>query len=65
MRNFITSPNIMKVIKTRRMGWAGHVVCMKATRNAYKNYIRKLETRDHPEDLGRDGRMTAEWTLEK
>jgi hypothetical protein len=37
MRNFImyAPPNTIKVIKSRRMRWAGHVECMGEMRNAY------------------------------
>jgi hypothetical protein len=30
-----TSPNIIRVIKSREMKWVGHVPCMKEMRNAY------------------------------
>jgi hypothetical protein len=30
-----SSPNIIRVIKSRRMRWAGHVACMGEMRNAY------------------------------
>ena len=40
MRNFIVcsyrSPNIVRVIKSRRLRWAGHVVRMKEGRSAFK-----------------------------
>jgi hypothetical protein len=31
--NLYTSPNIITVIKSRRMRWAGHVVCKEEMRN--------------------------------
>ena len=31
------SPNIVRVIKSRRMRWAGHVARMVEGRNAFKN----------------------------
>jgi len=34
VRNFIASPNIIKVIKARRMRWAGHVAHIEDMRNA-------------------------------
>jgi hypothetical protein len=43
-------PNIVRVIKSRRMRWAGHVA-------------RMGEVRDHWEDLGVGGRITLRWTL--
>jgi hypothetical protein len=33
----------MKVIKLRRMRWAGHLACMGKMRNAYKILVRKPE----------------------
>jgi hypothetical protein len=33
--NTYASPNIIMVIKSRRMRWAGHVACMGEIRNAY------------------------------
>jgi hypothetical protein len=34
--------NIIRVIKSRRMGWEGYVACMKAMRNSYKILVGKL-----------------------
>jgi hypothetical protein len=38
-----TSPNIIRVIKPRRLRWAGHVARMGEMRNAYKVLIGELE----------------------
>jgi hypothetical protein len=38
-----TSPNIIKVIMSRRMRWAGHVECMRKMRKTYKILARKPE----------------------
>jgi hypothetical protein len=35
-RNFYSSPNIIKWIKSERMIWAGHVARMKEERKIYK-----------------------------
>jgi hypothetical protein len=43
LHNLYSSPNIIRMIKSRRMRWAGHVARMGATRNAY----RLLMGRDH------------------
>ena len=37
------SPNIIWVIKWRRMRWAGNVACMWARRGAYRPLVRKPE----------------------
>jgi hypothetical protein len=33
--NLYSSPSIIRMIKSRRMGWAGHLARMEAKRNAY------------------------------
>jgi hypothetical protein len=40
--NFCASQNISRVIKSRRMGWVGHVACMRGE-NVYKILIRRPE----------------------
>jgi hypothetical protein len=35
LHNLYSSPNIIRIIKARRMRWAGHVARMGETRNAY------------------------------
>jgi hypothetical protein len=52
-----SSPNIIRVIKSRRMRWAGQKVRMGEMRNAYKILVGKPEGKNHSEDLGVDGRM--------
>jgi len=37
------SPSIIRVIKSRRMRWAGHGACTGDMRNAYKVFTRKYE----------------------
>jgi hypothetical protein len=34
--NLYSSPNIIRMIMSRRMRWSGHVARMRAKRNAYK-----------------------------
>jgi hypothetical protein len=41
----IFSPNSIRVIKSRRLRWAGHVACMVERRGAYKAFVGKLEGR--------------------
>jgi hypothetical protein len=38
-----TSPNIIRLIKSRRMRWAGHVARMGETRNVYRILLGKPE----------------------
>ena len=37
-----SSPNIIPVIKSRRMRWAGHVACMGERRGAYGALVGKI-----------------------
>jgi hypothetical protein len=43
LRNLYSSPNIIRMIKSRRMRWAGHVVRMGEMRNAYRILVGKPE----------------------
>jgi hypothetical protein len=36
LHNLYSSPSIIRMIKSRRMRWAGHVARMGAKRNAYR-----------------------------
>jgi hypothetical protein len=41
--NFCSSPNIIRMMKSRRMRWVGHVARMKEKRNEYRILIVKPE----------------------
>jgi hypothetical protein len=43
LHNLYSSPNIIRMIKSRRMRWAGHVARMGETRNVYGILVGKLE----------------------
>jgi hypothetical protein len=43
LHNLNSSPNIIRMIKSRRMRWAGHVARMGQTRNAYRIVVGKPE----------------------
>jgi hypothetical protein len=42
LHNLYSSPNIIRIIKSRRMGWAGYVERM-GKRNAYRIFMGKPE----------------------
>jgi hypothetical protein len=42
-KNLYSSPNIIRMIKSRRMRWAGHVVRVGEKRNAYRIMVEKPE----------------------
>ena len=43
LNGLYSSPNIVRVIKSRRMRWAGHVACMGEERGAYRVLVGKPE----------------------
>jgi hypothetical protein len=43
LHNLYSSPNIIRMIKSRRLRWAGHVVRMEEKRNAYRILVGKPE----------------------
>ena len=45
LNDLYSSPNIVRVIKSRRMRRAGHVVCMGEERGVYRVLVGKLEGR--------------------
>jgi hypothetical protein len=51
LHNLYSSPYIVRMIISRRMRWAGHVVCMGEIGNAYKIWLESLKGRDHSENL--------------
>ena len=45
LSDLYSSPNIVRVIKSRRMRWAGHVACMGEERRVHRVLVGKLEGR--------------------
>jgi hypothetical protein len=43
LHNLYSSPNIIRIIKSRRMRWAGHVAWMGEKRNMYRLLVGKPE----------------------
>jgi len=43
LNDMYSSPNIVQVIKSRRMKWTGHVVCMGEERGVYRVFVGKPE----------------------
>jgi hypothetical protein len=56
-----SSPNIIRVMRSRRLRWAGHVARMGERRGAYRALVGKLREGDHLEDPGVDGRIILKW----
>jgi hypothetical protein len=63
LHSLYSSPNIVRVIKSRRMRWAGHVARMGEGRDIYRILVGRPEGKNHWEDLGLGGRITLRWTL--
>jgi hypothetical protein len=60
-----SSPNIARVIKSRRMIWSGRVAHIRQ-RKAYKGFWwGNLRERDHWGDPGVDGRIILKWICRK
>jgi hypothetical protein len=53
-----SSPNVVRVIKSRRMRWAGHVACMGRREVFIVFWLGSPKVRDHWEDLGVGGSIT-------
>jgi hypothetical protein len=64
LHSLYSSPNIVRVIKSRRIRWAGHVAHMGEGRGVYRVLVERPEgKRPLGEDLGVGGRITLSWTL--
>jgi hypothetical protein len=55
MRSLYSSPNIIGMIKSRKMRWAGHVARMEKKRNAYRILV------GNPEEKRPLGRPKRRW----
>jgi len=62
LHSLYSSPNIFRVIKSRRMVWAGHVARMGEGRGVYQVLVGGPNVRDHWKDLGVGGKVTLRWT---
>jgi hypothetical protein len=56
-----SSPNIVRVIKSRRMRWAGHVAHMGEERVCIGSWWGNRRERDHWGDLGVGGWIILGW----
>jgi hypothetical protein len=60
-----SSTNIVLVIKSRRMRWAGHVARMEMGETYTGFRWGSLRERDHWGDSGLDGRIILRWIFKK
>jgi len=68
LNDLYCSPNIVRVIKSRRMRWAGHVALMGEERGCIGSWWGNRRERDHRGDLGVDGwiileRISRRWSV--
>ena len=61
LNDLYSSPNIVRVIKSRRMRWAGLIVHMRESRDVHRVLMGKLTERDHLKDPRLDGRIILTW----
>ena len=65
LNDLYSSPNIVWVIKLRRIRWAGHVAHMGEKRGIYRVLVGIPEGKDHLGDPGIDGRILLRWIFTK
>jgi hypothetical protein len=63
--NFSSSPDVTRMVKSRRMRWARYGVCMGEMRNSNKIWLESLKKTDQLEEMGIDGRIILKWILQK
>jgi hypothetical protein len=63
LHDLYSSPKIVRVIKSRRVRWAGHVARMGRGKVLIGFWLGRPKARNHWEDLGVGGRITLRWTL--
>ena len=65
LNSLYSSPNIVRVIKSRGMRWAGHVARVEEGRVAHKVLVGKPEGKSHWGDQDVDGRIILRWIFRK
>jgi hypothetical protein len=59
------SPTIVRVIKSRRIRWAGYIARMVEGRGMYSVLVGNLRERNHWGDPGVDRRIILKWIFRK
>jgi len=62
LHNLESEPNIIRVIKSRRLRWTRHVTCVGEVRNAYKILIGKAKGKNRFQNAVGDARI-LHWVL--
>jgi hypothetical protein len=65
LNDLYISPNIVRVIKSRRMRWEGHVARMYERRGVFRVSVGNLRERDHLGDRGVVWSKILRWIFRK
>ena len=65
LNDLYSLPNIVRVVKSRRMRWAVHVARMGEDRGVQRVLVGKPEVRGHWGDQDVDGRIILRWIFRK
>jgi hypothetical protein len=65
LNDLYSLPNIIRVIKSRRMRWAGHVTRMGERSALYRVLVRKPEGKRPWGDAVVDGKIVLRWLFRK
>jgi len=65
LNDLYCSPNTVRVTKSKRLRWAGHVARMGERNRCYKVWWGNLRERDCLVDPGVDGRIILRWIFRK
>jgi hypothetical protein len=63
LHNLYSSASIIRMIKSRRMRWAGHIAHVGEKKNAYRILMGRQKEKDHWEDQGIGGWTILKWNL--
>jgi hypothetical protein len=66
LRKLYSSPNVIRIIRSRRLKWTGHVAHNREEK-CIQNFVRNPEGRDYLGDLGIlvDRKIILNWILKK
>ena len=65
LRNLYRTPDIIRVIISRRLRWADHIAIMEEGSSAFDILTSELTGKKPLRSLGVDGRTVLEWILKK
>ena len=65
LNDLYSSPNIIRLIKSRRIRWAGHVARMGESTDYTGLWWGNVKERDHLGDPGVNGRIILRWIFRK